>query len=659
MEELTRTRRVRFGVFEVDLRSGELHKQGFKIKLQDQPFQILAMLLEHPGEVVTREELRQKLWSTDTFVDFDVGLNVAIKKLRDALRDSADNPRFVETLPRRGYRFIAPVEDALPAQVRASSAGAAPPLKASAAASREPLDRMGAAHAERGEGKGIFRLFVVGALALVAAAALVFGLNLGGARQKIFGGASPPKIQSLAVLPLDNLTGDPAQEYFADGMTDALITDLAQIRALRVISRTSVMRYKGTRKPLPEIARELNVDAVLEGSVVRSANHVRIDAQLIRATTDQHLWAKSYQRELRDIVTMQSEVAREVANEIRIQLTPQERARLGSAKPVDPEAYEDYLKGRFYSHQWTSDSFGKAIGHFQQAIERDPNYAPAYAGLSDSYRFFSFQGPVSPRELMPKAEFAARKALELDEGLSDAHTSLAGIKLRVYWDWSGAEKEYQRAMALNPNDAENYRQYSVFLRTANRYQEAIAAAQRGIELDPVSSAQRTGLGSAYLIARQYDRAIEELQEVVATGREDALAHWFLGVAYEYAGRNGEASSELEKSAALSHRDPNYLASLGHAYAQFGRRADARKILSELEQRSRQRYIAPVSLAVVCVGLGEKKQALAWLGKAYEDRSFSLVAINSWPWWDPLRSEPEFRDLVRRIGLDPDKAIPRH
>ena len=644
---------VRFGVFEADLKAGELRKHGIRIKLQDQPFEILAMLLERPGELVTREELRLKLWPADTFVDFDHGLNNAINRLREALNDSADAPRFIETLPRRGYRFIAEVNgcaktasrNIAPTECVETKEAPGTLREERAAATKPSLDRR-----SHRLGRWGFAAASVG-----IAVALILGLYLD--RQRLFGTNARAKIQSIAVLPLENLTGDSGQEYFVDGMTDALITDLAQIRALRVISRTSVMQYKRTRKSLPEIARELNVDAVLEGSVVRSKDQVRIDAQLIQAANDQHLWSKSYQRELRDIVAMQSEIAHAVADEVQIQLTPQEQVRLAATKPVNSNAYDNYLKGQYYLQRWTSEGEAKASEYFQKATKEDPNYAPAYAGLALAYARQSFL-ELPTRQAMPVAEQAAKRALALDDSWAEAHEALAFVKFRFYWDWAGAEAEYKRALELSPNYAEGHREYGVFLRFVNRYQESVAEAVRSKELDPKSDNVRDGLGNAYLLARQYDLAIQELRQTVAEYPEGPLAYLHLGLAYEQKGLPREAISALEECVRISHRDPTYLATLAHAYATFGRQQDAEKILAELQQRAKRQYVSPVPIAEVWLGLGNKQQALGWLEKGYEDRAFQLLTINSYPQYDPLRSDPRFQSLVRRIGLDPQKAIPR-
>jgi TolB-like protein/Flp pilus assembly protein TadD len=569
---------IRFGVFEVDVKSGELRKQGFKTRLPPQSFQILLLLLKHPGEVVTRRELRQKLWPADIFVDFEMGLSSAIKKLRDALEDSARSPRFVETLPRRGYRFIAPI---------------------GAPTRRESED------------------------GTVAAA-----------------------IKSIAVLPLENLSGDPSQDYFVDGMTEALITELAQIGGLRVISRTSVMRYKDAKKPLATIAHDLNVEAVVEGAVVRSGRRVRISAQLVHAPTDRHLWARSYQRDMGDILALQEEVARAIAEEIQVNLTPQEHARLVRPRRAHPEAYDACLKARYYLNKQTFEGYSRALEYFEQAIAEEPTYALAYAGLSASYRLLTFMGPLSPQKSMPKAEAAARKALELDETLSEAHTALATIAYRFRYDWSTSDREFRRALELSPNDAECHRLYSVFLWSAGRLEEGFAEARRARELDPLAPGMTEGW--IFFWARQYDRAIAEFRTALDRDPDFVHAHLGLGSAYTLRGDLRKGIRALESAAKLSRRNPTHLTRLGHAYAVAGKEREARTILEELHSRARRQYVSPVGIALVHLGLGDKEEALVWLEKAYQVRDFDLVTRN--PRLDPLRTEPRFQDLMRRVGL---------
>jgi TolB-like protein/DNA-binding winged helix-turn-helix (wHTH) protein/Flp pilus assembly protein TadD len=612
---------VRFADFEVDSRSGELRKSGGRVRLPEQSFQILALLLDRAGEVVTREELHQRLWPAGTFVDFDAGLNNAVRKLREALADPADSPRYIETLPRRGYRFIAPVE--------------APPVEAlEPAAAEKPARRAG------------FRLRLPGP-AVAALAAVLVALALGRTGDFRRGRSTPSTIGSLAVLPFENLTGEDGQDYFVDGMTDALITNLAQVRALRVISRTSVMRYKRTDKLLPRIAEELGVDAVVEGTVARSGDRVRVTAQLIHAPSDRHLWARSYERERRDVLALQGELAAAIAQAIQVKLQPQEQRRLTRTTAVQPDAYEAYLKGRFYWSERSPGGLLKAVGYFQQAIEQDPAYAPAHSGLSDAYRLFDLSGLAPPRESMPKAETAARKALALDDTLAEAHASLAGVLYRYQWDWEGAEREFQLSLELEPNYAEGHRAYAVYLLTVRRHEEAIAEARRARELSPLSVVINTELGTALVRAGRYDEAIERLQKTLEIDPKFARAYTTLAGAYDGQGDRPRAVAVLEKAATLSGGAPNPW--LGYGYGVTGRRREALEILARLEKLSRERYVSPQDFAVVHLGLGDKDQAMAWLERAYEERAFEVLGFSG-GLFDRLSDDPRFQDLRLRMRL---------
>ena len=651
MEIPSRSRRIRFGVFEVDVCAGELRKDGLKVKLQEQPFEVLAMLLEHPGEVVMREELRHKLWPGDTFVDFDVGLNTAIKKLRHALKDSAETPRFVETLPRRGYRFIAPTNETSDE----SSRDSAIPCAGLFLKSRRVGAPCGQATAEPaflGARRGWRKPWII-AVALIALLA-GFVLDVGRLRKRLVGGLAPDPIQSIAVLPLENLSGDASQEYFVDGVTDALTTELAQIRALRVVSRTSVMRYEGTKKPLPEIARELNVDAVVEGAVVRSGERVRLTAQLIDARTDRHLWAESYERDLRDILALQSEVARAIANKIRVQLTPQEQTHLAQARLVNTEAYTAYLKGRYFWSQRTEEKLWKAIDYFEDAIKKDANFAPAYSGLADSYGLFGFSqyAALPANEAERRAEAAARKALELDDTLAEAHTALGAIQHRSKWNWVEAEREFRRAIELNPNYSPAYQFYALCLSSMGRQQEALAAIRRALELEPASPIINAAAARQLIFARQYDLAIEQLQRALELEPNFMVAHVRLGLAYEQKGMYEDAVAELDKARTLSKENPLVIAALGHAYALSGNRRRAQELLADLKRLSKKRYVSGYDMAVIYSGLREPDQAFAWLEKAYQDREGSLVYLKVEPWLDPIRSDPRFQDLIRRMAFPP-------
>jgi TolB-like protein/Flp pilus assembly protein TadD len=454
------------------------------------------------------------------------------------------------------------------------------------------------------------------------------------------------RIESIAVLPLDDLSEDPAQAYFADGMTDALITDLAQIRGLRVISRTSVMQYKKLTKSLPEIARELRVDAVVEGTVTRSGSRVRVTAQLIHAPTDRHLWSRSYERELRDVLALQAELAGAIVQAIQGKLQPEAQRRLAARTTVNPDAYDAYLKGRFFWNRRSPPDLSKAVEYFQQAIERDSAYAPAYSGLSDAYRMFGLQG-LPPRECMPKAEAAARKALALDDTLAEAHASLAGVLYRYQWDWEGAEREFQLSLELDPNYAEGHRAYAIYLATVRRNEEAVAEARRARELSPLSPTINVELGGTLVSVGRYDEAIQQLQRVLEMDPKFARAYVTLGAAYEGQGDRPKAIAALEKAASLSGGAGT--AWLGYFYGVSGRRREALAILAAIEERSRKQYVSPQHAAIVHLGLGHEKEAFALLEKAYEERAFEFLGFSR-ALFDRLSDDPRFQDLLRRMRL---------
>lgn len=592
-----RARPVRFGVFELDLRSRELRQQGSKVTLQDQPFQVLALLIERAGEVVTREDLRAALWPADTFVDFEDGLNTAVKKIRTALGDSADHPQFVETLPRRGYRFIAPVEH--PATQTGRDEGGDVPAEAPARA------------------------------------------------------AGQNSISSVAVLPLLNLSGDPAQEYFADGMTEALTTNLAQIRALRVISRTSAMKYKHTSKSMPEIGRELNVEGVVEGAVSRSHDHVRVTAQLIHALADAHLWAKTYEREIHDVLFLQSEVALAIATEVHIRLTSSEKARLSRSRSVKPEALEAYLMGRYFWSRRTEEALTRAMEYFQKAIQEDSDYAQAYAGLADCYTMLAWNSMRPPKEALPKGRAAALTALNLDEHLAEAHSSLAVTLMFHDWDWAGAEREFKRSIELNPSYGVARPWYAFELAALGRHMEAGVECQRALGIDPLSMPILASSAFVFYLARQYDRSLDlsrRMLEMDSAGFYQA--YFVLGTAYEPKGMWDQAIRAFESAVAISNRNPHMLAGLGHALAASGQTTGAREVLDELRARADRQYIAPFNVAMVFAGLGMKEEALDWLERAYEDRSIWMIFVDAFPLFDRLRPEPRFQALTRRMGFPP-------
>jgi TolB-like protein/DNA-binding winged helix-turn-helix (wHTH) protein/Flp pilus assembly protein TadD len=645
-----RPRLLRFGVFEVDLRAAELRKQGLKVKLCGQPFQILALLLERPGEAVTREEIREKLWPEGTFIDFEHSVNSSIKRLREALGDAAEHPRYIETLPRRGYRFLGPVEAVSPAPSPAISARPVSPPPAAT------LPGKAGAGADRR--RNWLRLALIGT-GLTAIAATFLALNVGGLRDRLVravgaGHTVPlPKIESIAVLPLENLSGDPQQEYFADGMTDELITNLGKLSALRVISRTSVMRYKGTRKPLPEIANELNVDAVVEGAVLRSGERVRVTANLVHARTDRHLWAESYERDRRDALTLQGEVARAIANEIEIKVTPNEQRRMGGSRPVNPEAYEAYLLGRYQWNRRTEESLEKAAEYFQKAIEKDPRYAPAYAGLADCYAIFGDNGFRRPRDVFPQARTSAMRALEIDPTLAEAHTSLASVMKAYEWDWAGAEKEIRRAIELNPNYSTARQFHGELLECVGRFDEAVAELKRARQLDPFAPRIHTILAWTLYLARRYDEGIEELRKGLEVDPYHAALFAVRGEIYLQKGMYEQAMADLRQAAALLPGPYYPYLDLVRGYAVSGRKREALKALNELSDLAKRRYVMPTSLALAYSELGDRQQAFAWLEKAYDERDPWLgLTINSEPGFDRLRSDPHFRDILRRMNFPP-------
>jgi len=573
--------------------------------------------------VVTRAELRRQLWPPDTFVDFDHSLHNAIARLREALGDSPTSPRFVETVPRKGYRFVG--QDAPAAE---GVAPAMPPVSVS----RPSLTRRAAP-------------WIAIAAATVLGVAAVTYLRSGRPR----GG----RIRSLAVLPLENLTGIADQEYFVDGMTDELITNLARIGSLRVISRTSSMQYRNARKPLRQIGRELNVEGIVTGTLSRSGSHVRITAQLIDAASDQLLWGETYDRELGDAIALQNQIAKAIADELPARLTPVERVELTATHPVDPAAYELYLKGRYFWVKRTEESFSRAMDYFHQAIDRDPRYAAPYSGLADCYVLFgsSFDvGGHAPSEVQPKAKAAALKALELDESLADAHSSLGYVKLNYDWDWPGAEAEFKRSLELNPGYAHGHHWYAHLLLSRGRRDEALAESSRALQLDPLSPIINVHLAWHYLNVREYERALEHVAKTLDLDSGYALAHWYGGLAYEQKKMYPEALRELAKARDLLPGNLAVQSDIGHVHAVSGNTREAEAAIAELTRQMPRRYVNPYGVALIYVGLGRTKDALEWLQRAFRDRSDEIVYLRVDPRLDPVRSDSQFAELLRRVGI---------
>jgi TolB-like protein/DNA-binding winged helix-turn-helix (wHTH) protein/Tfp pilus assembly protein PilF len=641
---------ARFGVFELDLRTGELRKQGLKLAVQGQPIQVLMLLIENPGEVVTRDELQRRLWPADTYVNFDHSLNAAVKRLRQALCDSADNPRFVETLPRRGYRFIAPAT--CPADAPAIAipeAGAKPdrllgiPAAVDRAATPEADEPAAMSAPPASPVRPVLRKwYAVSALLLLSVAIAAFLVQ----RWK----NAPPLITSIAVLPLANVSGDASQDYFSDGMTDELITELGQIRELRVISRTSAMTYKQTRKSVPQIARELNVDAIIEGAVMRSGNRVRITAQLIRATDDKHLWAQGYQGELRDALTLQSEVAQAIAGQIRSTLTLGARAQLRSPQRVSVQAYDAYLKGRYFWNKRTADGFSKAVDSFNEAVRLEPAYARAYAGLADSYALMGDweYGILEPGDAFRKAKAAAAKAIELDDTLAEAHTSLAFVLDSYDWDWAGAEREYQRGIGLNPGYATLHHWYAWHLVVTGRTDQAMTEMRKAENLDPLSLIIGSDMADVLFIARRYDEAIKQSRQIIDMDSDFAVAHYQLGQALAQKHQYSEAIAELQRAIELSGGNSVCTLNLAYVYGISGRRKEARTLIGRLSKQSGTGFSNAPEIALAYVGLGDTNQAIVWLETAYRERFNPSVLLR--PSFDPIRTDPRFLNLLRKIGI---------
>lgn len=620
---------MHFANFELDLHKGELRRDGTLLKLQPQPAKVLVLLVSRAGEVVTRQELAENVWGSQTFVDFEQGLNFAVRQIRAALEDDAEQPRFLETLPKRGYRFVAPINGTAPVRIETPEISEARPGL---------IRRLTLRHA----------LIFLGCTTVIGLAA--WGWRLSQPQRP--GPSSATGIESLAVLPLQNLSGDPSQDYFADGITEELTTQLAKIKSIRVISRTSAMRYKNAQKPLPDIARELKVDVVVEGSVTRSGDRVRIDAQLVQASTDRHLWAESYERDFRDVLALQADVALGIANEVRIQLTSQQRQDLqADARPVDPKAYESYLRGRYSWNKRTAEGVRAAIGYFNDAIARDPGFGRAYAGMAECYAVYSFYNPrVPPRESYQKTRTAAEKALTLDDRLAEAHTALAIVLFLNDGDWRGSQQEFERAIDRNPNYAPAHQWYAEWLYDQAQFADAEAEMRKAYQLDPLSLVIGTGLGDVFYYSRQFQRAVDLERQLLSLEPNFGLAHESLGFDYIQQSKFPEAVAEMQMASHQLGEDPAEYARLSYAYAMAGDRSHAEAILHNLIAESSAGHTRSFEIALIYVGLQDKNRALTWLERAVEERGELVSALGVDPIWDPLRGDPRFAVLLSQLGL---------
>jgi len=572
------------------------------------------MLLERPGEVVTREELRQGLWPDATHGDFDQGLNIAVKKLRETLRDSAEAPRFIETLPRRGYRFLVPVTD-----------GSSNELDGSAT-----IEVAGRWHPIRW-------LVVVIALVLIAAGA-TYRLRSRSAVQQSLG--------TLAVLPFDNLSGDPQEDFFAAGITDEIITDVAKISKLNVISRTSVVRFKDKQMPLKQIVAELGADYIVEGTVKRDGTRVRVTVQFIDAKQDRHLWAEHYDRELNKVLGMQTEIAYTIARQVETQI----QIKAGPAKSIRPEAYEAYLRGRSAWNQRDEAGLLESIAQYSRAIQIDPSLAKAYAGLADSYTTLGYLSDLAPHASFPLARVAAEKAIQIDNSDAEARASLAYVKFYYDWDWNGSEREFRCAIELSPNYATGHHWYSVFLTAMGRFAEARVEIEQARRQDPLSLAIQTDIGFEAFYASDYERAERQLNSVLEMDPHFALARLWLGRTYQATGRFEEALVEYQDAESGPKKWPVATAALGNAYGKAGYRAKAERITRELEELSKERYVTAYGMAVVAAGLNERDPAIALLEQGFRERTHWLVWLRLDQRWYKVRDDERFRQMVQRMNF---------
>ncbi len=581
MHDAPRPRRAaRFGTFEADLQARELLRKGLKLKIQEKPFLVLEMLLERAGEVVARADLHKRLWP-DTYVGFDRNLNTAMNALRYALKDSADNPRFVETCQRRGYRFIAPVE-----------------------------------------------WIGDGSLPERAAA-----------------------IDSLAVLPLRNETGDGEMEYLSDGITESIINTLSRLPGVRVMAQATVLRYKGRGVDPQQIGRELNVHAVLTGRVLQRGDELGISIEAVDVENGWQLWGEQFHRKATGLFTLQDEISRDISDMLRPRLTQNQRNLLVRRSTGNLDAYRDYLKGRYCLNKLSEDSLRRATMHFQEAIQKDAAYAPAYAGLSACYGLYGFFGLQAPRDVMPKAKEAALRALDLDHGLAEAHVSLAGVLKTYDWNWPAAEREYRCALELNLNYATGHHLYADFLSAQGRLEEAIREIQTAHELDPLSLVIGNEVGWNFYMARQHGKALEHSLKTLDIEPGFPAARHTLGLVYEQLGRSNDAIAALEDSGSASGNNPSSLAALGHAYALAGRRDQAADILGKMRALGQHSYVSAYQLAILHAGLGETDPAFDCLTRAVEERDVWLVWLKQEPRFDCLRPDPRFRQILRSVGLE--------
>ncbi|HEY1805151.1 MAG TPA: winged helix-turn-helix domain-containing protein [Terracidiphilus sp.] len=647
--EANPSRRIRTGLFEVDLRSGELHREGVRVPLQEQPFHVLSVLLERPGDVVTREELQTRLWPAETYVGFDEGINTAIRKLRLAFGDSADNPRFIETLPRRGYRFIAPVNEPPALSNSSAEAAAVTPAPNSAENIASPSP------ASMPFSKWFWRIGIAAALLM-----LLIGIGAYLLQRRSSSSAVTPRRMMLAILPFENLSNDPSQDYFSDGLTEETITDLGELspEQLGVIARTSVMTYKHTDKTVSQIGRELGVDYILEGSVRREGGRARVSAQLIRVSDQTHLWAENYDQELHNLLDFENDLGKAIARQVEAKLSPQRENALARVRTVDPEAYDLYLKGRYYWNQRTPAGLRQSVGYFQQAIGKDSSFALAYAGLADAYNISSILGVLAPKDSLPQSRDAAEKAIALDPNLAEAHTALGVEKSHYEFDFPGAEKEFLTALELNPNSAYSHLFYSnCYLMPMARVDQAIAENQKALELDPLSLPINNFMAVTYAFAGDYDKSYRQFQRTIQLDPTFPLAHEYLAARLFMTGKYEQAIEENEKAELLGGMSPEKAAAEAAAklkiFRSGGEEAFWQRDLEENLQAYKRdmKSVSASALASAYARAGHADKAFEWLDKAYEERDGQDITLVKYDYaFRNFHHDPRYSAFQKKMGL---------
>jgi len=636
---------IRFGEFELEPMTGELRKAGLPVKLQPQPLRVLVLLASNAGRLVTREEIQQSIWEGVTFVDFEHGLNFCIKQIRVALGDNAQAPRFIETLPRRGYRFIADVDG--PSETSSQNVNTQVPSDESrfiVAAETQSLQKPSTLAALRSLRSARVALLAIAVLLIVASYA-AWRLTTKPA------GAGPDKLM-LAVMPFENLSGTSEQEYFSDGMTEELIAQLGSLQPARlgVIARTSAMTYKRGGRDIRQIGSELKVDYVLEGSVRREGDRVRITAQLIQVSDQTHLWSESYERSIQNTLALQTDVARSIARALTLELLPSERSSSSEKGSIPADAHDAFLKGRYFWNKGRTDDLEKSVALYNQSLELAPDYAPALAGLADSYILLGMYYALPPAEAFSKAKRAATRALELDNGLTEAHTSLGTILFRYDWDWAGAESEFKRAIASNPSYGRAHHDYAWFLVAHERFDEAVTEIRRAQELDPLSPLANSDVGWVYLRARRYDDAINQIKRTLELEPDFASAQQCLESAYRMKGLYGEAVDAARKSMIRSGATQRELAELDNKDAEKAMRSVLLWRLKKRNEAASARPGSPYRFAAQHAELDESDAAFEWLERAFSERDSELVSLKVDPAFDGVRADFRFQELVRRMGF---------